>query len=115
MRAPRSRARGAGDPSLRPHRLSTELGGALGIAIIGTAVYRGQVGDGVPFGEAFTSGLRAAALAGAVVMAVVAVVAARQAVRGTVFSAARPSGPARCAYAGDSSRRPRSARPPWRS
>jgi len=57
----------------------TELGGALGIAIlgsIGTAVYRSQLAGGVPFGEAFAHGLQVAALARAVVMAAMAVVAA---------------------------------------
>jgi len=57
----------------------TELGGALGIAIlgsIGTAVYRSQLAGGVPFGEAFAHGLQVAALASAIVMAAMAVVAA---------------------------------------
>jgi MFS transporter, DHA2 family, multidrug resistance protein len=57
----------------------TELGGALGIAILGslgTAVYRSQLTGGVPFGEAFAHGMQVAALASAVLMAAMAVVAA---------------------------------------
>jgi MFS transporter, DHA2 family, multidrug resistance protein len=75
----------------------TELGGALGIAIlgsIGTAVYRGQLAGGVPFGEAFSHGLQVAALASAVVMAAMAVVAAvllRERHAGEVPASAAPA------------------------
>jgi DHA2 family multidrug resistance protein-like MFS transporter len=57
----------------------TELGGALGIALLGslgTAVHRSQVAGGVPFGDAFAHGLQVAALASAVLMAALAVAAA---------------------------------------
>ncbi|HTE60037.1 MAG TPA: MFS transporter, partial [Solirubrobacteraceae bacterium] len=73
--APPERAGGASALS----ETGTELGGALGIALLGslgTAVYRSQVADAVPAGEALTHGLQAAALASAVVMAGMAVVAA---------------------------------------
>jgi MFS transporter, DHA2 family, multidrug resistance protein len=68
-----------------------ELGGALGIALlgsIGTAIYRAEGGTGETLGDAlpgtietatqaFTHGMQVAAVAAAILMAAMAVVAAR--------------------------------------